>query len=56
MIARLLAENKLRVGLEPDDDKPGFSDAIRAEASGPLMRIRGSGRMLHSAAEGFWYE
>jgi hypothetical protein len=53
MITRLLAENKLRIGREPGDDQPGFSEVIRAEASGPLMRIRGAVRMLHSAAEEF---
>jgi hypothetical protein len=48
MIARLLATNRLRIGSAED---PTAGSAVRVETSNSLMRIRGSGRLLHIVAE-----
>jgi hypothetical protein len=48
MLARLLASNRLRIGLVED---PDAGSAVRVETSGSLMRMRGSGRLLHIVAE-----
>lgn len=49
LLARLVAGGRLRVDGEGDGTLPGTG--VRAETSGDLMRIRGSARMLHLAAE-----
>jgi hypothetical protein len=51
MLRRLVAGHRLSFGPEADDE-PQFGAAARVEVSGDLMRIRGSGRMLHLADGG----
>jgi hypothetical protein len=50
MLRRLVEGNRLSFGPEADDE-PQFRTAARVEVSGRLMRIRGSGRMLHLAGD-----
>jgi hypothetical protein len=46
LLRHLVAEKRLGYGPERDED-PQFQSMARVEVSGDLMRIRGSGRMLH---------
>jgi hypothetical protein len=46
MLRRLVGERRLRFGSDAPAD---LGDAVRAESSGDVMRIRGAGRMLHLA-------
>lgn len=46
MLRTLIQSHRLTYGLE-SDEMPHFGAAARVEVSGDLMRVRGSGRMLH---------
>lgn len=46
LLRQLVWENRLAFGPEGIDE-PEFESAARAEVSGDVLRIRGSGRMLH---------
>lgn len=48
MIKQLLASNQLSIA---SAEEPPAGSAVRVEISGSLMRIRGSGRLLHIVAE-----